>query len=59
MLFRSLYNKPKPEIEAFLSTKTNDQRKALRDIPKVAAKMAELRAAASDIDVDEMLDELN
>ena len=55
----ALYDKPKAEIEAFLSTKTDDQRKALRDNPKVAAKMAELRAAGSDIDSDEILNELN
>ena len=50
--------KSREVIEAQLEPKTKEQKAALRDNPKVAAIMAELRAAGSKIDSDELLDGL-
>ena len=49
------------EIKAFLDTKTDAERAALRKNPRVAAVIAEIRAEQGEtmgIDTDELLDEL-
>lgn len=51
----AMFGKTKVEIEAHLDGCTEDERKALRNAPKVAAKMAELKAASSNIDTDALL----
>lgn len=54
--------KTRDELIEYLSTKTAEQKTALRKNPKIAAIIEELREASakeSDIDADELLNELN
>lgn len=51
----ALTGKESAEIKGMLDALTDEERKALRGSPKVAGKMAELRTAASKVDVDAVL----
>lgn len=50
--------KSRSEMETKLEPMSKEQKAALRNNPKVAAIIAELKAAQSDIDSDELLNEL-
>jgi hypothetical protein len=51
----AIFGKDEDSIRAQLDECTDDEVKALRSSPKVAAKMAELKAAKSNIDTDALL----
>ena len=53
-----LQSKPRATVEAFLEAKTKEQKAALRANPKIAAIIASMQAAASKVDSDELLSEL-
>ena len=48
----ALTGKQAATIKADLESSSDDEKKALRNMPKIAAKMAELRGLASDVDTD-------
>jgi hypothetical protein len=50
--------KDKAAIDEFLAAKSKEEKAALRKNPKVAAIIAELQTAASDVDSDALLDGL-
>lgn len=61
-LCRMQPGKSAEEIRAWLDSKTDEQKSALRKNPKVAAVIAEIqseRAKSDDVDTEELLDELN
>jgi hypothetical protein len=62
LLYRALcelYDRKTPEeIKAFLESKTDEEKAALRANPKVAAIISRLRTTKSDVDTDAMLGEL-
>lgn len=64
LLFKALCamsaeTKTAEEIKAWMSTKTKAQLNALRNTPKVAAVIAELRPVSIEVDADALMDELN
>lgn len=61
LLLRALMQmsgKSKVDIEAFLETKSKEEKAALRANPKVAAIIAELQREKASVNSDELLDEL-
>lgn len=63
LLFRALVelypNKTGEQLKAYLETKTNPEKAALRLNPKIASIIEKLRAKGNDVDSDSLLTELD
>lgn len=63
LLFRALVelypNKTAEQLKAYLESKTNPEKTALRANPKIASIIERIKAKSIDVNSDDLLDELN